>query len=153
MLTAKLPKIPAVCQNGQLEEAITLYDDTYSWFVEKRRYHKSEHDNRERVKQDEEENEQEVGVLEHLKGEQQDAADDRQEENENSVNDEPREPKDRILESHDLHSFLDLVLLLPHYQNEQVRDELRQSHHHVERDDDAKRHHPVAGVGSFRKHL
>uniref|UniRef100_A0A1Y1MHG2 Uncharacterized protein n=1 Tax=Photinus pyralis TaxID=7054 RepID=A0A1Y1MHG2_PHOPY len=81
-------------------------------FVEERRDHEAEHYYRERVEQDEEEDEEQVRVLEYLQRVEEYAAYRRQEKDEDAVDDEPGQPKDRVFEAHDLHPLLDLVLLL-----------------------------------------
>lgn len=71
MLTAKLPRIPAVCKRTRSDK-----DNggggawsTYPGLVEERGDHEAEHDDGEGVEQHQQEYEDEVGVLEHFERE------------------------------------------------------------------------------------
>lgn len=128
-------------------------DSTHPRIIEERRDHEPDENHAQAVQQNQQKHWKVVGVLKDSQREKQHNRHQRQERHEQPVDDEPRQPKHRVAQAHDLQAFLDVLLLLAHNENQQICDELRQRHHHVDGNDETEGDQPVAGVSFLREHL
>lgn len=134
-------------------EKFPKYPSTHPRVVKERRDHERNDDDTQAIEPDEQKHGEVVGVLKDAETEEQHDRDERQEGDEDRVDDKPGRPKDRIPQADDLEALLDVLFLLADDEDEQVGDELRQGHDHVDGNDEAKGNEPVAGVCFLGKHL